>query len=129
MIDVVITTGRAVAASRAKARLERALAAHDVTATSATIAFTDENGPKGGMAMRCAIGVKLPRRPALRVEHTAATMRLALDGALDTLERELARLIERRRDAARHPKKYYAASRLLGGRRWIPRSKTEERTP
>ena len=64
--------------------------------------------------MRCAVGLTLPRRRVVRAEHTATTVRLAVDGVLDKVERDLARLVERRRDAARHPKKYYAAKRLLG---------------
>jgi ribosome-associated translation inhibitor RaiA len=115
MIDFVIPKGLP-AGARAQEGLARILETHGIDTARATVAFTDDNGPKGGRAMRCALGVTLPRRTRVRVEHTATTPRLALDGALDTLERELARFIERRRNAARHPKKYYAAQRLLGAR-------------
>ena len=117
MIDAIVTNGHMGASRRAHSRLTRMLEAHGITAGRAAITFTDENGPKGGPAMRCAIGLTLPRRAPIHVEHTATTGRLALDGALDILDREVASLIERRRDAARHPKKYYAAKQLLSGRR------------
>ena len=113
MIDFVNPNGRPAAGARARAGLTRILAARGIDTAHVTVVFTDENGPKGGRALRCAVGVTLPRRAPIRVEHTATTTRLALDGVLDTLERDLARLIERRRDAARRPKKYYAAKALL----------------
>lgn len=112
MIDFVIPK-RLPAGARPQGGLERILTTHGIETARVTVAFTDENGPKGGRAMRCAIGLTLPRRSPVRAEHTAVSARLALDGALETLERDLARVIERRRDAARRPKKYYAAKRLL----------------
>jgi ribosome-associated translation inhibitor RaiA len=119
MIDVIVTNAQGTVNGRTQARLTRAIESHGITTARVTLSFTDENGPKGGVATRGAIGVRLPRRGAVRAEHTATTGRLALDGALDVLERELTQLVERRREAARHPKKYYAARRLLGGHRKI----------
>jgi ribosome-associated translation inhibitor RaiA len=116
MIELVIPSGLPAAGTRARAELTRILEAHGIATARATVTFTDENGPKGGRAMRCAVGLTLPRHAVVRAEHTATTMRLALDGVLDKLERDLARFVERRRDAARHPKKYYAAKRFLGAR-------------
>jgi ribosome-associated translation inhibitor RaiA len=82
---------------------------------SARIAFTDENGPKGGNDTRCAVTVDLPRRPALHVEDLADSHRLAFDAAFSGVER----LVQRERDAIlgqrRRPKKYYVAKRLLEG--------------
>jgi ribosome-associated translation inhibitor RaiA len=49
------------------------------------------------------------------VEHTATTSRLAFDGAFAALEPRLERYRERQRESRRHPKKYYAAKRLLTG--------------
>ncbi|MGH7279096.1 MAG: HPF/RaiA family ribosome-associated protein, partial [Candidatus Rokuibacteriota bacterium] len=57
----------------------------------ARVIFTDENGPKGGDALRCAVTVKPPRAAVVHVEHLAATPRLAFDGALGKLERRLVR--------------------------------------
>jgi ribosome-associated translation inhibitor RaiA len=80
---------------------------------SARVAFTDENGPKGGNDTRCAVTVDVPRRPALHVEDLADSPRLAFDAAFSGLER----LVRRERGATleqgRRPKKYYVAKRLL----------------
>lgn len=78
-------------------------------------AFFDDNGPKGGRAMRCALTVRLPYRPSIRVERSALTPRLAFDGAFAVLERQLERYYERDRDNKRHPKKYFAARRAVAG--------------
>jgi len=59
------------------------LAAEPVTALAT---FFDENGPKGGIALRCALTVRLPYRPPIRVEETAINARLAFDGCFAKLE-------------------------------------------
>ncbi|PWU24350.1 MAG: hypothetical protein C5B48_06870 [Candidatus Rokuibacteriota bacterium] len=82
---------------------------------AAQAAFFDDNGPKGGRGMRCALTVRVPYRPAVRVEHTAETARLAFDLSFKSLERQLARYRELDRDRRRYPKKYFAAKRLLEG--------------
>jgi ribosome-associated translation inhibitor RaiA len=79
------------------------------------VIFFDDNGPKGGRAMRCALTVRLPYRPSIRVERSAVTPRLAFDAAFAVLERQLERYYERDRENKRHPKKYFAASRALTG--------------
>jgi ribosome-associated translation inhibitor RaiA len=75
--------------------------------------FFDDNGPKGGRAMRCALTVRLPYRPSVRVERSAVTPRLAFDAAFAVLERQLERYYERERENKRHPKKYFAAGRAV----------------
>lgn len=77
--------------------------------------FFDDNGPKGGRAMRCALTVRLPYRPSIRVERSEVTPRLAFDAAISVLERQLERYYERERENKRHPKKYFAAGRALAG--------------
>jgi len=77
--------------------------------TAARVAFTDENGPKGGVGTRCALTVEVPRRPTVHANGLGETPRLAFDAAFDALEAELARERRRRRDVARRPKKYFAA--------------------
>jgi len=77
--------------------------------------FVDDNGPRGGRAMRCALTVRLPYRPSVRVERSAETPRLAFDAAFAVLERQLERYREQERDNKRHPKKYFAASRAVAG--------------
>jgi ribosome-associated translation inhibitor RaiA len=101
--------------ARIRARLDESLRRLGVAPIEAMVVFVDDNGPKGGPAQRCALTVRLPYRPALRVEHTATTSRLAFDGAFAALEPRLERYRERQRESRRHPKKYYAAKRLLTG--------------
>jgi ribosome-associated translation inhibitor RaiA len=101
--------------ARVSARVAAALASLHVAPVGAKVTFFDDNGPKGGLAMRCALDVRVPYRPAIRVEHVAATSRLAFDGAYSILERQLERYRERDRDIRRRPKKYFVAKRLLTG--------------
>lgn len=99
--------------ARVTRRLRAALRPLSVRPLRAHIAFVDENGPKGGLDTRCALTVRLPYRPAVRVEHLGAAPQDAFDGALPVLERQLERYRERQRESRRRPKKYYAARRLL----------------
>ncbi len=77
------------------------------------VGFKDENGPKGGVDIRCALTVEVPRRGALHAADVAATPRRAFDLAFAALERRALREIDRARDGRRRPKKYFAARRLL----------------
>jgi ribosome-associated translation inhibitor RaiA len=94
--------------------MEAALGRMSVSPVEAEVVFFDENGPKGGIDTRCALTVRLPYRPPIRVEHVAEAPRLAFDRAFAALERQLARYVERARESRRRPKKYYVAKRLLG---------------
>ena len=98
---------------RATKLMLAALARLSVKPVRGQAAFFDDNGPKGGRAKRCALTVRLPYRPSIRVERSAVTSRLALDAAFPVLERQLERYRERARDLKRHPKKYFAARRAL----------------
>src|ERR1700674_6053141 len=93
-------------------RMAAVLGSLRVAPVRAKVTFFDDNGPKGGIAMRCAIDLRVPYRPPIRVEHVAATSRLAFDGAFATLERQIERYRERERDIRRRPKKYFVAKRL-----------------
>ena len=101
--------------ARVSAHVGAALATLHVAPVGAKITFSDDNGPKGGLAMRCTLDVRLPYRPAIRVEHVAETSWLAFDRAFATLGRQLERYRERDRDTKRRPKKYFVAKRLLTG--------------
>ena len=57
--------------ARIAARLMTALARSTTKAGGAQVTFFDENGPKGGPAMRCGITVRLPSRLQVRAEDTA----------------------------------------------------------
>ena len=99
--------------ARVAAGLAGVLDPMPVEPISMRVAFTDENGPKGGEAIRCTLEVRLARRPPVRVEGVAGTLRLAFDAGLAKLERRLRRIRETARDSKRHPKKYFAARRVL----------------
>lgn len=99
---------------RVAQQLVAALDALRARPISVRAAFAADNGPRGGVAARCGLTVRLPHRPPLHVEHTAETPRRAFDGALIALERGIERDRQRARDSRRRPKKYYAAKRLLG---------------
>jgi ribosome-associated translation inhibitor RaiA len=94
-------------------KLETLAGRHPAKLLSMRVGFVDENGPKGGVDIRCTLTVDLPRRPALNVEDLAATHRLAFDAAFESLERRIEREVEQGRDRRRRPKKYYVARRLL----------------
>lgn len=98
---------------RAVKQMHAALRPLAVTPVAAQVNFFDENGPKGGLAIRCAFTIRLPYRRAVRVEHVAATPRLAFDGGFAKLERQLEEYRERHRESQRYPKKYFVAKRLL----------------
>lgn len=103
--------GDAPLRARTAKLMAAALAKLAVSPVRSQVIFVDDNGPKGGRAMRCALTVRLPYRPTVRVERSAVTPRLAFDAALAVLERQLERYRERDRDNKRHPKKYFAARR------------------
>jgi len=85
-------------------RMGAALTQLAVRPLRAEAVFVDDNGPKGGPALRCALTVRLPRRPNIRVERSAETPRLAFDAALAILKRQLERYRERDRQDKRHPR-------------------------
>lgn len=84
-------------------RLARTLATTGMRIMRARLTLTDDNGPKGGRALRCSILLSLPGRAQLDVEYAATTSRLALDGALNRLAQRLARLHDVARDSRRRP--------------------------
>lgn len=96
-----------------RTRLQRLLRRLPWETVIARVRFADVNGPKGGNDVRCALVVEFPRQPAIRVERLAPTSRLAFEASVDRLTRRLQERRERGQDSRRHPKKYYAARRLL----------------
>jgi ribosome-associated translation inhibitor RaiA len=115
MTELLIPRGTPGASVRA--RLHALLAARGIEPSRVSVAFVDENGPKGGAAIRCAVNVTLARHPALHVECTDTTPRRAFAAVLENVDRQLLRFVGRMRDRARRPKKYFAARRLLAGPR------------
>jgi ribosome-associated translation inhibitor RaiA len=116
-IDIRGIAGNSRLQAHARRQMTAALARLPVVPVSAQVFLFDENGPKGGIDIRCTLTVRLPYRPSLRAEHLAQTHRRAFDEALEILERQLERYVERTRQSRRRPKKYYVAKRLLGTRR------------
>lgn len=114
-IDITGLRNDRVLEGRITKRLAQALKTLTVAPVSALVAFMDENGPKGGVDTRCALTVRLPYRPSVRVEELADTPRRAFDLAFPALERALVRYREVDRDRRRRPKKYFVAKRLLTG--------------
>jgi hypothetical protein len=110
-LDVVGLRAPAARRLRLAARVRATLAALSERATSARLAFTDQDGPRGGPAVRCAATVTLAGWGRLHVEDEASTPELALAGALGRLERRLDRRRTLDREGRRRPKKYYAAAR------------------
>jgi ribosome-associated translation inhibitor RaiA len=114
MIDIQGIEKDRVLRARVIKRVGEILETLKIAPVKAKVTFFDENGPKGGRAMRCAINVRMPRRPVVHVEHVETTNRLAFDGTVAALERQLEGLRERERENRRHPKKYFVAKRLQG---------------
>jgi hypothetical protein len=130
-VEILGLSTREAGRLRSDDRLASALAGLPPRASSARVTFGDDNGPKGGPAMKCALTVQMPPRRRIHVEARAVTPRLALDRALDRLERRLARSEKIMREGRRRPKKYYAAERaraLTGGVSAGPR-RTRRRPP
>ena len=115
MTEFVIPKGRP--GDTVRTRLSALLTARGIEPSRVSVTFIDQNGPKGGPAVRCAADVTLARHPALHVECIDVTPRRAFDAVLVDLDRRLSRFIGRMRDRARRPKKYFAAKRLLAGSR------------
>jgi putative sigma-54 modulation protein len=66
-----------------------------------TAVISDENGPRGGIDTTCRLILKLQNGGQLVVEDRAAEPIVAVGGAAERVARKLARLVTRRRDAAR----------------------------
>ena len=63
----------------------------------AAVRLSDENGPRGGLDMRCSMVLVLPGMPDLVIEDTRDDIYRAIDYAADRLGRNLARRLERKR--------------------------------
>ena len=94
-------------------KITTGLARLRVSATSVRVQFSDENGAKGGVDMRCSVTLDVPRRGELHADTVATDARLAFEQAFAAVERQIEKDRERGRVERRHPKKYYLAKRLL----------------
>jgi ribosome-associated translation inhibitor RaiA len=94
-------------------KIANTLARLQVVATAVRVQFSDENGTKGGVDLRCSVTIDVPHRPELHADTVAPDARLAFEQAFAALERQIERARERGRAKRRRPKKYYLAKRLL----------------
>jgi ribosome-associated translation inhibitor RaiA len=94
-------------------RIRRALVGVQTSPIHAHVSFTDVNGPKGGLDVRCAIDVQIPRTAPLHAEALAERDLTAFDQSAAVIARRIAQRLQRRQESERRPKKYYAAKRLL----------------
>jgi ribosome-associated translation inhibitor RaiA len=99
--------------ARIARQLRRALASVRTSPVHVRVTFSDVNGPKGGLDVRCAIDVRIPQTAPWHVEEMHERDVTAFDRALATVARRIRERLGRRQQAARRPKKYYAARRLL----------------
>ena len=104
---------RAIPRAHVTTRMRGVLSRLPVQPVTAHVTFADMNGPKGGDDICCAVLVELPHQPSILVERRATTPRLAFNASYDRVVRQLERHRERWQDSRRHPKKYFAAKRLL----------------
>jgi ribosome hibernation promoting factor len=98
--------------TRIAQRLRRALAGVGTSPVRVHVTFSDVNGPKGGLDVRCAIDVRIPQTPPLHVEETHERDVTAFDRGAAMISRRIREQLGRRQKSGRRPKKYYAARRL-----------------
>jgi ribosome-associated translation inhibitor RaiA len=68
--------------------------------TRVEVHLSDENGGKGGDAdKRCVMEARLDGMPPIAVTHDAATIEVAIDGAVGRLERAIGSALGRLRSA------------------------------
>ena len=84
--------------AHAERRLQFALswAVHDVR--KVVVRLSDINGPRGGNDKRCHIQIPIPGRPDVVIEDTEPDLYVAIDHAVDRIERSVARRLERKRE-------------------------------
>jgi ribosome-associated translation inhibitor RaiA len=78
----------------------------------ATVHLADENGPRGGVDLRCRILLRGRRIDGLVVEETATSATAAIDGAAERIGRSVARALDRARTLQiTHPRQRREAGR------------------
>jgi hypothetical protein len=112
-IDITGLPVAALLRAHVARRLRRAVVGVRTSPIVAHVTFADVNGPKGGLDVRCAVDMRIPRAAPLHAEEFAARDVLAFDRAADVITRRIAERVQRRQESARRPKKYFAAKRLL----------------
>ena len=119
-LDTIVIVGLTERQARqllAVARLAATLTPLGRAALGARLAVSDQNGPKGGVAIRCTIDAQVARWAPIHADARATSARAALSEALDRFERLVRRAARMARDGRRRPKKYFAAAVANGGGR------------
>jgi ribosome-associated translation inhibitor RaiA len=98
-------------------QIDRLEARRGAAPQAVRVAFFDDDGPRGGVAIRCALTLTPAKGPILRVEHTARAYAEAFKGALTILTRQLKRRVQRRRRRLRYPRSRPATARRRLARR------------
>jgi hypothetical protein len=114
-IEIVGSPSMKSAAPGVRSRVRHALTSVAGAARTCRVAFSDENGPKGGPAVRCTLDLRVTRAAPIHVVGRATTVALALKEALERLEHRLERRIGGLRDLSRRPRKYFVAARAMAG--------------
>ena len=89
--------------AHAERRLRFALGATRPEVLRVVVRLSDDNGPRGGEAMRCRVRVAVAGVPDIVIEDAESDLYVAIDRAADragrTLVRRLSRRSEQRRDS------------------------------
>lgn len=80
-------------ADRLAQTIEDALAKFADRITTVEMHISDENAGKGGTDKRCMIEARMSNVQPIAVTHHAETVQLAIDGALERLDRALGRAV------------------------------------
>ena len=105
---------RAIPRKHIEERLGRMINRARGACVTAQVFFTDVNGAKGGLDVRCVLRATIAGQRPIATTRVGETPRLAFDDAYDAMLRRLDSAQSRREQAGRRPKKYFAARRLLG---------------
>ncbi len=93
-------------------RLGFALGRFAPAISSAMVHLSDENGPRGGVDLRCRIRLHGRRLEGLIAEETATSATAAIDGAAEKIGRMVARALDRARTLqVTHPRQRKAVDR------------------
>lgn len=85
-------------ASHVEDRFYAALSQHDDRVGEIAVTLSDENGPKGGVDMKCHAVVHLKPRGTLVIEELKDDMYAAVSLAADRAKHAVSRELERRRE-------------------------------
>jgi ribosomal subunit interface protein len=89
--------------AHAERRLRLALGATLPGVLRVAVRLSDDNGPRGGGGMRCAVRIAVAGVPGIVVEDAESDLYVAIDRAADRAGRTLRRCLARRSEQRRFP--------------------------